>query len=308
MSKTSIIIATYNRPQELENCIKSIISQKKTPDEIVIVDDGELIECPFYAEVITLGIEYDYIKKDNPGLTASRNRGIEVVTGDIVIFLDDDIVLDKEFINELLKVYDSDKNKEVGGVGGFVANRKKLKTKNYIRKIYDSIFLISGFSEGRSLPSGFFTEYGSTWTLTTKVKEVEFLSGCVMSFRREVFHDFLFDTDVYVKHSIGEDKDFSYRVSKQYKLLLNPMAKVLHLESPKMRLDSQNECRMIITNMHRFIKRHFKRGWWTWLLFYYAIFGSILFTISALVITRKRSCLEQLKGYIYAIKDNIKDS
>jgi len=51
-----------------------------------------------------------------PGLTHQRNVGVEASYGDIIFFLDDDVILDKDFVKEIINVFENDKEKEIGGV------------------------------------------------------------------------------------------------------------------------------------------------------------------------------------------------
>lgn len=303
MFKISIIIPTYNRPSALKNCVKSILEQTQKPFELIIVDDGNLNELPHQKKCRDIGINYVYLRKDKPGLTESRNKGIELAKGAIIFFLDDDVMLFPNYIEKILSVYKNDRDNVIGGVGGVITNHKHLKFKDHLRRIFEIFFLISGFSEGIVLPSGFCTNYGDTGLQIKKIKAVDFLSGCGMSFRRKVFHEFVF-TNRYRDYGLGEDKDFSYQVSKKYKLFLNPEAKMLHLESPEMRPDKMEEGRMFIMGRYMFFKQHIKKKRWHWVFFYYALFGYILTKISALLfLPDKKRKLERLIGVFNAIKD-----
>ena len=122
MTKISVIIPTYYRPTELRNTIESILKQTTKPYEIIIVDDGDLKVLPFEEESKNVGINYIYYKKDNPGLTESRNKGIELSKGSIIFFLDDDVILSPNYIEEILSVYNNDRKQVVGGVGGIITN------------------------------------------------------------------------------------------------------------------------------------------------------------------------------------------
>ena len=182
--RTSVIIPTYNRPDDLKKCIESILTQTVRPDELIIVDDGALQELPLKKSCEDAGIGYLYFKKDKPGLTASRNAGIKLASGDIVIFFDDDVVLFPDYIEQILSVYKEDPGGEVGGVGGAVANTPPLKIKQRIKRALEIVFLISGLKEGKVLPSGFCTNFGDTDRPLVKNTEVDFLSGGVSSFRK----------------------------------------------------------------------------------------------------------------------------
>ncbi len=306
MLKISIIIPTYNRPKELRDCIQSILEQSVKPEELIVIDDGNLSEQPFKTECIDAGIRYVYQKKGVPGLTASRNEGIKLADGDIIFFLDDDVVLRPNYIEEIVSCYKNDPEHFVGGVGGAVINGPPMKLTDHIRRMFEVVFLISGIREGKVLPSGFCTELGSTGFHIKKTKEVDFLGGGVCSFRKSIFQEFSFDKENYIGYGLGEDKDFSYQVSKKHKLLFNPNAKLLHFCSPEMRVDEFRYGQMFIMYRHLFFSQHVKKNRWSWIFFYYAIFGYIMNIALSYLFLPKKGKLNRLRGMLTAFKDVLK--
>lgn len=301
MPSTSVIIPTYNRSEELKKFIESLLQQTMLPDELIIVDDGNLTEIPLKEECLNAGILTVYVKKDTPGLTASRNAGIKFAKGDIVFFFDDDIVLSPQYIEKILKVYTDDKNGVIGGITGRDMNITPMKFKNYLRRVLDIAFLISGLSEGKVLPSGFCTDYGVTGKETLEKREVDFLPGCSLSFRKEVFNHFLFDTKWFLDYGMGEDKDFSYRVSRKYKLVYEPSAELRHNHCPLMRPNYEKTGRMYILFMHTFHTRYGDKGVVGKLLYYYALTGYILIKIVIAALAREQKLYQYIKGMFKAI-------
>ncbi|KWT82984.1 glycosyltransferase family 2 protein [Candidatus Magnetominusculus xianensis] len=301
--KASIIIPTYNRPVDLKNCIRSILDQTVLPYELIVIDDGNLSELPLKAECEQAGIKYVYFKKDKPGLTASRNKGIELVTGDIVFFFDDDVVLFPDYIEQILNIYNM--SEDVGGVGGAIANHKRLNLVKKIRKILEIPFMVSGVREGRVLPSGFCTSFGTTPFEIKKVTEVDFLSGGVSSFKKEVFNTFKFDAKHFLNYGMGEDKDFSYRVSKAYKLIYTPHARLYHYEAPQMRPNGYREVFMFVVFTHYFFKTHVKKSPVEWLFFFYAFWGYLLSRILVCIFAPKKHNVNKLRGLLGGFYDVI---
>ncbi len=307
MFTISVVIPTYNRQEELKNCIQSIVSQSIKPKELIIIDDGDLQTIPLEKECTQEGIECIYFKKDEPGLTESRNKGVALASGDIIQFFDDDVILRDDFFKEILEVYERDGNHSVGGVGGVIENRKHLTLPRRFRRLLDIVFLMSGFREGRVLPSGFCTDYGTTEFQIKTVEEVDFFSGCVMSFRKGVFDDFSF-TGGYRDYGFGEDKDFSYQVSKKYKLLITPKAGLLHLESPKMRPDKEMYGRKFVLGRYLFLRDHVKKSRRNEVLFFYSLAGYLFVRSLYFVIRPTQSEFSHVKGILMAIKEILKES
>jgi len=252
------------------------------------------------------GIHYAYIKKDRPGLTESRNVGVRLASGDIIFFFDDDTILSPDYIEEILKIYQGDAEGNIGGVGGIITNFRPLKFRDRMRRAFEILFLISGTHEGKVLPSGFCVNYGDTGVSIYEKVRVDFLAGCAMSFRQRVFRDMSFDSDRYLNYGLGEDKEFTYRVSKKYDLIVTPKAKLKHLESKQMRIDKVKEGRMFFANRYIFFIKNVKKGWHSWIFFAYAMFGYILARIISLVLLPKKKKFEKLKGIFGAIKDILK--
>ena len=110
--KLSVIICTYNRQKWVENLLDSISEQTTQPTEIFIVDasqDDLDYETP-------PGLDINIINSDIKQLTFQRNLGVEAATGDIILHLDDDTFLEKDFIQKILEVFISDKEKKMGAV------------------------------------------------------------------------------------------------------------------------------------------------------------------------------------------------
>jgi glycosyltransferase involved in cell wall biosynthesis len=87
----SVIIPTYNRADLLVQAVASVLAQTRVPEEIIVVDDGstddmEAVFASFAAPVRVL-------RQVNQGVSAARNHGMSVATGDVFIYLDSDDLL-----------------------------------------------------------------------------------------------------------------------------------------------------------------------------------------------------------------------
>src|SRR6516165_5058791 len=94
----SIIIPTFNRAELLEGALNSIVTVIASTDavEIVIVDNGSLDKTA--SVVREMGskfprYEWRYFYEPIPGLLSGRHRGMEEARGEILSFLDDDVLL-----------------------------------------------------------------------------------------------------------------------------------------------------------------------------------------------------------------------
>lgn len=100
----SVIIPVFNRPNEVADLLESLENQTVKPDEVIVVEDGSILDCRTVVETFRgrLNIQYFYKKNSGPGL--SRNYGCERSKGDFAVFLDSDCVLPPDYIENVQRV------------------------------------------------------------------------------------------------------------------------------------------------------------------------------------------------------------
>lgn len=229
--EVSVVVITKNRLECLRKCIESLCAQTRIPDELVIVDASTSEETKKYTGNLVNPLarfEVIYEKQVKGGTSSARNIGAERCSGDMVIFLDDDVMLDERYIEEIVNTYANDRKGRIGGITGVVIRDKSRRKhlKELPSRLYRTIFLWDSLKNyGRILRSGM---------LPTPLPDVhtyvQAFHGYNMSFRRHVFDEFEFDEkleNIY-PWAYGEDVDFSYRVGRKYLLLVNPKARLTH--------------------------------------------------------------------------------
>ncbi|PWB59928.1 MAG: glycosyl transferase [Nitrosomonadales bacterium] len=87
-TRFSVIIPAYNSASTLARAIDSVLGQNHPAQEIIVVDDGSSDETP--AVAARYGAKVRYIRQDNAGVSAARNRGAHAASGDWLAFLDAD--------------------------------------------------------------------------------------------------------------------------------------------------------------------------------------------------------------------------
>lgn len=102
--KISVIVPIYKVEDYLHRCVDSIINQTYTNLEIILVDDGSPDNCPMICD--------EYAKKDsrirvvhkkNGGLSDARNAGLDIATGEYIMFIDSDDFVDIEMMESMMK-------------------------------------------------------------------------------------------------------------------------------------------------------------------------------------------------------------
>ncbi|WP_407377317.1 glycosyltransferase family 2 protein [Methanobrevibacter sp.] len=102
--KVSVIIPVYNCGEYIGSTLKSVINQNFSDYEIIVVDDGSTDNS---LEVINstlreCGIRYKVIHQQNGGVSVARNHGIDVSSGEYLVFVDGDDLISP---NHLLELY-----------------------------------------------------------------------------------------------------------------------------------------------------------------------------------------------------------
>lgn len=86
----SIVVAVYNRPDELDELLASLVGQTYTSFDVVVVEDGSTVPCKDVCERYQDRLRIAYYAKENTGPGPSRNYGCRRATGDIYLFVDSD--------------------------------------------------------------------------------------------------------------------------------------------------------------------------------------------------------------------------
>lgn len=203
--KYSFIIPVYNRPDEVDELLRSLAAQTTGDFEVIIVEDGSSVPCRDVCERYAGKMQLHYFMKENSGPSKSRNYGATLAQGDYLIILDSDVVLPStylEAVNHELELADAD---AFGGPDR--ANSSFTDVQKAISYSMTSFFTTGGIRGGKKKLDKF---YPRSYNMGIRRTVFEKLGG---------FSDMRF----------GEDIDFSIRIFKGgYSCRLFPGAWVWH--------------------------------------------------------------------------------
>ncbi len=117
----SVIMCTYNRDKYIYNVLKSIADNKISTDqyEIVLVNnnsnDNTEAECNRFTNDYP-NVKFRYFIERNQGLSYARNRGIQEAQGDILVYVDDDALINDEYLQTYIQFLES--HPEIDAAGG----------------------------------------------------------------------------------------------------------------------------------------------------------------------------------------------
>ncbi|MEM3393866.1 MAG: glycosyltransferase [Candidatus Methanomethylicia archaeon] len=230
----SIIVCTKDRHKDLEKNLKSLSRQTYRPIEILVIDKSFGVEtknlCKKYKNV-------KYFRQKGSGLPNARNFALKKAKGEIIIFLDDDCTVNKNYVKEIVNGFKKLKN--AGGLAGRVFQKSYAGQRKGViytlGKIYYKFFGISGIFitlDGihKVLPTGFTT---LNWDKIKKTEEVDWIGGCGMSYPIKVIEDVGNFNEQLIGNAYYEDVEYSYRVKKAgYKLYILRKATIKHFITP----------------------------------------------------------------------------
>lgn len=277
--KVSIIIPVYNVKQYLVETLNSVINQTYNNLEIILVDDGsndgsEII-CEEYAQKDT---RIKLIRRENGGLSAARNTGLDNMTGDYVAFLDSDDIFLPETIEKLVNII---LNNDVNCV---IFKRTLCKTlKNGETKILSDIKIPT------VMPSGIYTQK-EMLKAVADIKMNQFVWN--KFYKREIWEDIRFPSghnfeDLYVILRIIYNTKNTYVTNEPLILYRTRPESISHTYSIK----NVTELCNAWTVFEKFIEKHTPE----------------VFNLDQLQITKKKILIYLVLRYANALSMNFPD-
>ena len=210
--KYSIIVPVFNRPDEVDELLQSLVSQTLTDFEVVIVEDGSEKPCKDVCDKYAGKLDVKYFMKNNSGPGQSRNYGAERAKGEYLIVLDSDVVLPEGY----LKAVDDELQREpADAFGGPDRSHDSFtETQKAISYSMTSFFTTGGIRGGKKKLDKFYPR----------------------SFNMGIRRDVYMRLGGFSKMRFGEDIDFSIRIFKAgCRCRLFPEAWVWHKRRTDMR-------------------------------------------------------------------------
>ncbi|WHX50201.1 glycosyltransferase [Paenibacillus woosongensis] len=230
--KYSIIIPTYNQCLELRACLNSFIHQNVGDNisfEVIVIDDGSTDDTSLMLEKINVPYELKSkrnLRSKNSSRSQTRNIGVDLSDGDVLIFIDGDHVVQPNFIQSHHRYHQVEQNIVLCGLRCFV-DPSVLEFKNFdVESLNDKIIDWDARIEIIKKYSGAFGKMATAWHLCF---------SCNLSVRREHFVK-LGGFDPNFTGWGLEDCELGYRF-KKYGLKiaadLTPESMIYHIGVPK---------------------------------------------------------------------------
>lgn len=215
--RASVVIPTIGRGELLIDTLSHLLSSGCNGCEIIVVDQTPDPDESVIEFVKANRDRIVYVKIDEPGLTNARNVGIEKAGGDVVIFLDDDVVPDERLVSAHVAAYGGGGVDNVGGVAGRILPPGEIS--HEVEQNPKRIAKVRLF--GLLIRENFDSDVPTT---------ADHARGCNMSFLKQALvkaggFDLAFGGTAHL-----EDADMSLRVRRLgYRMLFCPGASLIHL-------------------------------------------------------------------------------
>ena len=254
----SLIVCTYRREAILPRCIRCALRSIRKPKQVVVVDASPAWQTTRDAilgefQAAHRGVEFLCVEGGRASLTAQRNQGLDLATGDIAFMIDDDALLFPDTAERIMEVYDADVGREVVALTpafvpdvpdadddmakqtgqGLVApdESRAGALRRFTRRVLWSDLQLLPYDQ-------------KPWRRRVPAQLAKFgivpmpFSGGSATFRTDVVRDARFE-EMLERYAAGEDWDISLRIRNRGLIALAPSARQCHLAAAGGRLSQR---------------------------------------------------------------------
>lgn len=270
--KVSVVVCTYERGESLRECLEGLAGQSYKDFEVVIVDGGSTDMTNEVIEKYQRRLEIKKVVYRGKELSRVRDKGWREARGELVSWIDDDVVVSKNWVKSIVGIMDENL-REVGGVSGPTLVKKELISGRDVFSFYDKgglwkilgwvwnrWFLEGGkYEVGRLFKSGAWSP-GSNFGSSLRIKglkEVDYLEACNMTLRRSLVKKVGGYDYGYKKVAEWCELDLAKRVAELgYKLVFSSKVKVHHNISRGGVYPRRTRAKERMENFFKFYFRH----------------------------------------------------
>lgn len=281
--KLALIIPTKDRRDDLRRLFFSLLSQADLINQVVLVDGGDDMIEDLVEEFKSLPI--DYVRCYPPGFTKQKNAGAKALKPEITLvgYLDDDLELEGEAIEEVLRFWD-DAGADVGGISMNITNAVIDKA-NFFTKLFGT----NSDRQGIVLRSGINVVVDPVLNDT----KVEWLCGGATIWRREIIDSYSHD-EWFSGYGHMDDVDFSMAIGDRYKMFVLKDAKCAHYDKPI--IGSKNYAFGIYDTVNRYYLVRKYPSKFTVGAYYWATIGKLCGRLARAIVRRESDSWLRAKG------------
>jgi len=223
-----VVIATYNRNEDLDGTLRVMHKEKNSPGRILVVDQSKDDKTKQVVNKHKKNLPVRYIHLKQPSSSMAKNRGINEAKKKypIILILDDDVDMLRGFLANIAKIFND--NPKIMALGGVDPNPPVLNKNSTLSNLVFKIFFLPANEHAKYKITG---PYGvsSDPKVKGEIKDAQWLNGFNMAFRSEIFKNYKMPESK--GYNVLEDIDSSYYIFRKYgsgSLLITPKCRVHH--------------------------------------------------------------------------------
>lgn len=280
----TVAVCTYQRARALERFLDSLETQSQLPNLLLIIDASLNAETEnlLKARSWKIGqVAYLHVSGNLKGLTRQRNVALDWCPTHLIVFFDDDIVLEPGCLDAMIA--------SIQNSADIVGACAQIKVEDARPgSFWKSLRLLGAMPDlipGKYHRSGLVAPLRLLGDISSDIDIGRLPGGCT-AWRTHLARKERFN-DVFSGYAQSEDLEFSLRMAKYGRLVVSCQAKVLHLHAEQGRPDQFRLGRMgVVNRFYIFSSTFLDRTWLDGLHFFYAQSLYVIFTTLSIVFRR----------------------
>jgi len=218
----SVVVPTYNREECLYRMLQSLDKQNYQDFEVLVIDQTSFVTDKKISDILNACKNVHYFQINGNGRCLAKNFGIEKAKGEVVLFCDDDIIADENFLAEHVRIHH-----ELSEVGGASCHLIEPHEKEIVHEMPLRITIYGRFiNKANSICDGFVTS----------------LNGGNMSFKKQALEKVGYFEENLKGTSMLEEPDIAYRLRRTgHKLYFSSRSRVKHFPQNNGNIGTKNE-------------------------------------------------------------------
>jgi GT2 family glycosyltransferase len=225
----SLVIATYERAEELRTTLASIAAQTRPPAAIIVVDSSKDDKTLAVVKAAAMPVRYERALK--PSAAVQRNQGAWLVNTPLVAFLDDDVYVPPGSLEKICAAFDADPEEKIGGIAARIDGMQHPIPRGLLRFYYR---LQAGFSHptygGKLFGAAINCLPTYSETAEGDLIPADWLNSTCVFYRTPLFAREKFPE--FEGYSFLEDVHLSARIGRTHRLYFHRTATFEHRDAP----------------------------------------------------------------------------
>lgn len=270
----SLVIATYERAEELRTTLASVAAQTRLPAEVIVVDSSKDEQTLAVVQTAPIPVRYERAKR--PSAAVQRNQGAALLTTPLVAFLDDDVYVPPDSFEKICRAFEADGEEKIGGIAARIDGMQHRVPGGFLRCYYR---LQAGYPHPTYGGKLFGAAINCLPTYTEGTGDLipaDWLNSTCVFYRTPIYAREKFPE--FEGYSFLEDVHLSARVGRTHQLFFHRTATFEHRDAPSTFKRNTRELARMRVRHQRLVAHDIlglREPMLTWKLLLHRLFASI---------------------------------